>query len=797
MENILADAEKVQLELIPFDSDNGYQYELEGILFDLNKQVNFLSSHADGLDCLVAIASGVLCGLLDVLWVGEFNLEHGREIASDKVENFVKGAAKTLGWKDNGEINSAVEFLEKIAPIPSDGNTFDFGGGLNHHLRDFAHHPTIVGLIFSLLTQFTGKAYGTDVNGAFKIVDVPQKSLKFIGKDAFEKIFYGSIIWFFHLVSDIAGSSSTAGLSGGTGIPGPVLTLAKEISAIPVFRQMKVKDIPLIEFISKLFDGTYFAKRDEKGRIIKESIVKIDFRGEIGAGVELSKQAMPVIANESIVQTFYFIRRFSMELKNIEPQTISDIKMIEWGTVWPANNPTISRMLTISTAVFTTLDVADAAVSKKLLLSVNYVGIGRFTMALDSDINWQLKKRQVQAVRAVYERIKQNTYLRSDDEIYVRMGNDLYADRLALTKEQVEILYNIEYHKVLNDIFVTKFPVRDVAIKELKSAWLDEWKAYMTSGFSSFLNLPGAQLHWYDEDELFQKISECGAYDTWFRLVLLEAMLFEPYYPLALEKNKKGTDVPSKKYKDLQIVGCGYNRTEGDRFLTEKFTGVYCTQDFITRLRKCYGKCVRELNEVLKGAIKTLSITAGITIFAVATAGAFAPAIATLLVESNFAGLSGAALTSACLAYVGGGAIAAGGAGMAGGTIAIVGGGAILGLGVGAGVGGAVGLAGINGKQGTIMQSAKLMTATREIFLNDEHDMEYSDTVYEQYVAQIAEIEKALVELRLEADVVAGQEKKKLTAQIKQAEESVEAMKIARTSMLRFNSAFAEGMKSM
>lgn len=796
MESILTDVKKVQIELIPFDSNNRRQYELEGILFDLDKQVSFLSSYADGLDCFVAVASGVLCGVLDVLWVGEFNLEHGREITSDKVENFVKDVAKTFGWKDNGEISSAVEFLEEIAPIPSDGNTPDFGGGLNHHLRDFAHHPTIVGLLFSLLTQFTGKAYGTDVNGVFKIVDIPKKSLKFIGKDAFERIFYGSIIWFFHLVSDMAGSSSTAGLSGGTGIPGPVLALAKEISTIPVFRQMKVKDIPLTEFISKLFNGTYFAKRDEKGKIIKESIVKIDLRGEIGASVELSKQAIPVIANECIVRTFYFIRRFSMELKKIEPQTISDIKMIEWRNVSPANNPTISRMLTISTAIFTTLDIANAAVSKKLLLSVNYIGIGRFTLALSSDINWQLKKRQVQTVRAAYERIKQNTYLRSDDNIYVRMESDLNADRFALTEEQVEILYNIEYRKALNDITATKLPVRDSAIKELKSAWLNEWKTYMTDGFSSFLNLPGAQLHWYDEDELFQKISKCGAYDTWFRLVLLEAMLFEPYYPLALEKNKKGADVPSKKYKDLQIIGCGYNRAEGDRFLTEKFAGVYCTQDFITRLRKCYGKCVRELNEVLKSAIKTLSITAGITILAIATAGAFAPTIATLLVGSNFAGLSGAALTSACLAYLGGGAIAAGGAGMAGGTIAIVGGGAILGLGVGAGVGGAVGLAGVNGKQGTIAQSAKLMTATREIFLNDEHDMKYSNTVYEQYVSQIAEIEKGLVELRLKADVASGKEKKKLIAQIKQSEESVEAMKIARASMLRFNNAFAEGMKS-
>lgn len=87
---------------------------------------------------------------------------------------------------------------------------------------------------------------------------------------------------------------------------------------------------------------------------------------------------------------------------------------------------------------------------------------------------------------------------------------------------------------------------------------------------------------------------------------------------------------------------------------------------------------------------------------------------------------------------------------MAGGTIAIVGGGAILGLGVGAGVGGAVGAAGVLGKKNTILQSAKLMVSVREILLNDEHDLAYSNTVYEQYVQNIMEIEKGLVELRLQ-----------------------------------------------
>ena len=125
--------------------------------------------------------------------------------------------------------------------------------------------------------------------------------------------------------------------------------------------------------------------------------------------------------------------------------------------------------------------------------------------------------------------------------------------------------------------------------------------------------------------------------------------------------------------------------------------------------------------------------------------------------------------------------------------MAIVGGGAILGIGAGAGIGGAVGAVSLMGKKDTILQSAKLMVSVREIFLNDEHDIEYSNTVYEQYVQNIADIEKGLVELKLKADVADAEDKKQLKIQIKNAEESVHAMKIAMKSMKKFNSSFALG----
>jgi len=790
----MREMDNLQVELQQYnESTFNSEYDLDRIIYDLDSRMDLLSSQADKLDYVVSIGSGLLCGLLDILWVGNFSLERSRNIASDEIDSLVTKTAKLLGHK-NDDLKSAVKFLEKKFPIPSDGSTPDFGGGLQHHLRDFAHHPTIVGLIFSLLTQFTYKSYGTDTKGIFLIAEVPELSKVSIGNDVPSKILFGTITWFFHLVSDMAGSSSSAGKSGGTGIPGPLLALAKEMSVLPIFKNIKVGDNSLSVFLSKLFNGTLLAKHDESGMIIKDTALKFDLRGELGVGIEIGKQAIPVVANECIVRSFYFIRRLAIEIQENDIQSLEDLKQINWGKVSPLDNPTITRMLTIATGVFATVDVGEAIITQKYWVSINYVGVGRFAVAIGEDVTWGLKARSVKKIKQMYEDIQRFAHTQSDENIYKMIGDDMNIDKLGLTVEQTMILYNLEYYKTLNDIQSTKLPIKNEGVKRLKQDWLYEWKEYISKGFSSFLQIEGAELQWYKEQELIQKIKENEPQNTWFRLVLLEAMLFEPYYPLGLEKEKKGNDILSKKYKDLNNIINGYKKGNGDDYIDLFFSRIYHTKGYIKRLRKCYDKILRELNEVLKTVITSLSVTAVIAIVTIATAGAFAPAIAVALVGSNFAGLSGAALTSACLAYLGGGAIAMGGAGMAGGTIAIVGGGAVLGLGVGVGIGGAAGAVGLFGKQNTILQSAKLLVSVREIFLNDEHDTVYSSSVYEKYVQNIMDIEKGIVELKLQADVASSKEKKELQSKIKKAEESVEAMKIARKNLRKFMSSFEEGL---
>ena len=778
---------KVEVEIIT-NPEVVASTDFDRSIAEIHQEIDNVSSKADKWDYFAAIASGIMCGMLDVLWTGDFDFREGRKVSDEKIKDIVVRTAKLMGCEDD-DLTASVAFLEKKFPLPADGNTPDFGGGLQHHLRDFAHHPTIVGLIFSLLTQFTGYSYGTDTSGKFIIVPVPERSKVFIGKDIPDKIFQGSVIWFFHLVSDIAGSSNSAAFGGGTGIPGPILSLAKEMATIPVFKNVKVGDYELSAFLSKVFNGTIFAKYDQEGKIIRDTVIQFDFRGELGATLQLGKQAIPVVANDVLVRSVYFVKRIAAELKKKEIKNFDDLIWLNWDECKPFNNPTLDRMLLVATGVFSSVDFADAVVTKKYWVSVNYVGIGRFTVAVGKETTNLLRIRNLKRIKDMYERIEQNTYSQSDDRIYARMGKDMDYDKFGLTIEQTEILYNLEYYKTKNDI--SKALLNNNA--RLKEEWLHEWWHYMEIGFPDFTGNKNLTLHLYDENELGQRIQANDPEKVWYRLALLEAMIFEPYYPLSVEKDNKGNEVPSKKYKSLQNPALGFNKQEGDKYLDKNYADKYYQAGYVKRLRRTYSKVLRELNEVLKTALTTLAITAGITIAAAVTAGILAGPIAVALVGSNFAGLSGAALSSACLAYIGGGAIAAGGFGMLGGTAAIVGGGAILGLGVGAGTGGITASVSMMGKKGTILQSAKLLTSVREVFLNDEHDIEYSNSVYEQYVNEISEIEHSLSDLKLEAETADKEKKKQLKKEIKNTEESVEAMKVAMKSLNKFKSAFETG----
>lgn len=356
----------------------------------------------------------------------------------------------------NGEMARKIKKLEDTYGIPSDSVWEDTGYEIDpksHHLDDLAHHPTIIGWIASILTQFTGNTYfqnkkGKNIKfkgdkirvidnvnayieyGGVNIIEKTTKSGKkkkalevtLVGDDFKSKLACGTFNWIGHLISDIAGSNKSARKgNAGMGLPGPLLSSLKEFARLPLIRNSK-----LPQLLNDLFtrDDALFGK------------YRMDLRSELAFGVELGKQAVPVFLNECLVRAFFFIRRIVPEVK--AAKTLGDIN---WDAALPWKNRTIARMLTISYGTFEAIDLGEAAIRGAInsggsipgffscfVLRVNFVGIGRFAIACGSDISMGIKKEQIRNKR-IETYIEQIFY--NEAKLYYKQANMWVSARNA------------------------------------------------------------------------------------------------------------------------------------------------------------------------------------------------------------------------------------------------------------------------------------------------------------------------------------------------------------------------------
>lgn len=366
----------------------------------INDELDGLIAHNDIADYIVAASSGLISGIFDSVFVGEFNFEEANIIGQDKIVNLVIKVANYTGCKSHN-LEKCIKHLEAYN-IPGDKVYKNFGGGLQHHLREFSHHVSPVGLFFSILTQFTGNVYGADKNGKFISISLPDVNTDLIGSSIIEKINKGVIDWFFHLASDMAGSSGTINKGGlPTGLPGPLLSLLKELSSLRIFQNNNSDEVSKFSLlISKLYNGTLLAERNIDGKIVKP--IQFNFQTEYGILTYLEKQMIPVVINEVIVRAVYLFRRLIGELKDKNVSSFSDIKNINWEAIAPYNNHTIDRMLTVSLLAFSLYDTADALVrgvleakgdivilSIKFAARYNYIGAGRAAFAVYKEFEYE------------------------------------------------------------------------------------------------------------------------------------------------------------------------------------------------------------------------------------------------------------------------------------------------------------------------------------------------------------------------------------------------------------------------
>ena len=393
----------------------------------VNQELEHYTNHADKADYAFAVASGVLAGLVDSLFVGEFSLEYANQWGNQQAEKLVLKVAKYQGYSGT-DLGQAIKHLEDQFPIAADKATAAFGGGLQHHLRDFSHHPTPLGLVCSILTQFTGNVYGTDVAGAFQCVPLNKDGLNLVGKSFPEKIMFGAVNWFFHMVSDVAGASgSVMKGSFGTGLPGPLVSLLKEFSSTRLFKKQDAKGCKEFSvYISKLFNGTLLGERDLNGNLIP---LKFDLRTEMGVAMQVGKQTIPVIINECIVRSFFLLRRLLQELSRDDIQDWSDVHKINWKAIIPFRNRTVDRMLTIASMTFTVADTADAAIhaaiesggnwvlfSGRFVTRFNYVGAGCAALSIVREVSNEKKEAQLIHEKMILSETKAALFLKQLQE---------------------------------------------------------------------------------------------------------------------------------------------------------------------------------------------------------------------------------------------------------------------------------------------------------------------------------------------------------------------------------------------
>lgn len=387
----------------------------EEIIDKLNVDIKRLTNNADVLDYTVAVSSGLLTGMINAFFVGEFNFTELKADANKHVNKFIERYAKIRGYKENGQgLKGAISFLEGKFPVDQDNVWKGLGISSTrlHHLEDMAHHPTILGLLSSIAVCFFRTAF-FDKEGKwhFVLLETSKKEIVktwapivisgvlrwmvYLAESKYKEqksrelptpihrlvvaLSYSPAIieilkvadnWFGHLVSDMGGSKNTAG--GGMGIPGIFVSILKEISSLPF-----LKGTELPKFVGNLYS---------KG--------KWDMRLEMAIMEYAGKQSIPVLLNELFVRTFYFVRHLISEYNKNEGW-----KDMDWNNVVPWRNRTITRMITIASGAFVAVDAADAAIRAGLksggeptmfipnmALRVNFVGIGRFTIAIGSDL---------------------------------------------------------------------------------------------------------------------------------------------------------------------------------------------------------------------------------------------------------------------------------------------------------------------------------------------------------------------------------------------------------------------------
>lgn len=369
--------------------DSGFEFstsiadalaQAENELTTLNETIESikdLKPNCDKLDYILAASSGALCGVIDIFLVGKPGESPLGDITDKWFANRTMDFAKLCHpkHKDFDSLESALRFLEKEFKVPYDQTGLGDAGKVvfdlnakNHHFKSLAHNPSLLGLFFSIIDQFTNSSHFV-TDGQLISLEKADEKWELRGNNIPSKFFCGFTNWIGHLVSDVSGSQSSARAGKrGMGIPSPLWTWTNDIIAIKAELNLPVTetDKAMNQLALDIFKEGYDARFQ-------------------------TTQAIPVFINEMLVRLIYSVRRLFKYFSDTRKEERSLSLM--WQRCEPFSNPTVKRMLTIAHGTFCLVDIGDAVGRSfvvgggtfnavEFVLRLNVVGVGRFAISL-------------------------------------------------------------------------------------------------------------------------------------------------------------------------------------------------------------------------------------------------------------------------------------------------------------------------------------------------------------------------------------------------------------------------------
>ena len=678
----------------------------------------------------VAVASGVLTGLFSQLKLSDETLAKIKEWKEKEWDKYIIIVAQIAGYK-RSDLKGAISFLKKRFVVFVDEQLKnEIQDGIETWIERLSYHPSVAGLIFSIFTQFSGEYYSFGENGLNREL-VPDYYA--LGRNTLEKLVYGVLYWAFNLSVDVA--ISKRNLLDDMKIPAEVIKLLKKLIKTPLFNRIpsnyKEAEKLFSDYIKKLFENSQY--KNDNGEV-----ETFDLQGVIEDMARIFEGSVPVMINECIVRAFYLIKKLTIEINEKQIKSFDELEKVNAENILPFNNRLVSRMVLISSGCFMGVNIAGATLkalikenkedddfSKTLFAEISIAGVGRFIFACVSDSKYWSDDVKVYLQRR--EKNKKVDVVTEGEKIVEDMISNESYKALSLDPVQTRVLYSMEALAVAKDIEHTN----NEEERQKKQLWLELWQSRILGG----IGIENMAYFVNDEKSIYNWL--CSVDPTtenlrWYYLLTMEITLFNPYYPLGTFQDKEFKKLKRDKYNYID-----------DQFVRRQ---TIVSQSEVDAIRDSYKK----YKGIVSGNTQNVVIAAGVAaVTALATGGlafVFAPGIATLIAGEAVVGLHGAALTSASLAFVGGGSLAAGGLGMAGGTAIITGGGALLGV-AGSGSASMAAIMSQTGSDYWLRQSSKLLVFSKCVLHDKLNDIDAIKRLDNENRQTIRKVENGINEI--------------------------------------------------